>query len=157
MKFAAPHRLTALAVAAVLTLTPAMAKDGFVEMTSKAKAVDVMDALEAAVTDAGAKVIARVDHAQNAASVDMQLPTTQLLIFGNPKLGTQAMLDDRRAGVLLPLRVLVYEDAEDGVTKIVYQDIEDMFDDMNIDEDADYVKSMEKALKKLTEKAAGDQ
>ena len=149
--------MTALAVAAVLTLTPAMAKDGFVEMTSKAKAVDVMDALEAAVTDAGAKVIARVDHAQNAASVDMQLPTTQLLIFGNPKLGTQAMLDDRRAGVLLPLRVLVYEDAEDGVTKIVYQDIEDMFDDMNIDEDADYVKSMEKALKKLTEKAAGDQ
>ncbi|MGR3572545.1 DUF302 domain-containing protein, partial [Brevirhabdus sp.] len=118
MKFAAPHRLTALAVAAVLTLTPAMAKDGFVEMTSKAKAVDVMDALEAAVTDAGAKVIARVDHAQNAASVDMQLPTTQLLIFGNPKLGTQAMLDDRRAGVLLPLRVLVYEDTKDGVTKI---------------------------------------
>ena len=51
---------------------------------------DTIDRLEAAVTEAGATVFARVDHAEGATKVDMELRPTTLLIFGNPKLGTPA-------------------------------------------------------------------
>ncbi len=112
----------------------------------------VMDALVGAVEGAGATVFARVDHGAGAKSVGMDLEPAQLLIFGNPKLGTPAMQDDVEAGLALPLRVLVYE--KNGQTWIAYEEVEDMFDDLDIDENAAYVKKMEGALKKLTAAAA---
>ena len=49
----------------------------------------------------GATVFARVDHAAGrAASAGMDLPEAQLLIFGNPKLGTPVMQEDIRAGTV---------------------------------------------------------
>jgi uncharacterized protein (DUF302 family) len=68
-------------------------------------------------------------------------------------MGTAAMQDDPRAGLFLPLRVLVYEDAE-GQVWIAYQDPEDMFDDLKISDDAPYLKMMAGALGKLTAAAA---
>lgn len=43
-----------------------------------------------------------VDHAANAESVDMELPPTTLLLFGNPKAGTQLMQGSRTIGIDLP-------------------------------------------------------
>ena len=63
-----------------------------------------MDALEAAVTGAGATVFARVDHAAGAEGIGMALTPAQLLIFGNPALGTPAMQADPLAGLYLPLQ-----------------------------------------------------
>ena len=92
---------------------PAFASDDDLMMVeSSSDVATTMDRLEAAVTEAGANVMARVDHAAGAASVDMELAPTQVLIFGNPKIGTQAMQDDPRAGLFLPMKVLVYEDGE---------------------------------------------
>jgi uncharacterized protein (DUF302 family) len=113
-----------------------------------------MDRLEAAVTGAGATVFARVDHAAGAASVDLALDPSQVLIFGNPKMGTAAMQDDPLAGLFLPLKVLVYQDGA-GETWLAYQDPEDMFDDTGINDDAEYIKMMTGALGKLTGAAAG--
>ena len=78
---------------------------------------DTIDRLEAAVTEAGATVFARVDHAEGATKVDMELRPTTLLIFGNPKLGTPAMLDGQTAGLDLPMRVLAYADDSGMVSK----------------------------------------
>lgn len=130
--------------------TPAMAD--MVTVPTDRTVSDAMTALEGAVTEAGATIFARVDHAAGAASVDMELAPSQLLIFGNPQLGTQAMQDDPLAGLVLPLKVLVYED--EGQTKIVYEEVEEMFDDLDIDDDAEYVGKIENALKMLTDKAA---
>ena len=112
-----------------------------------------MDALEMAVTDAGATVFARVDHGAGAASVDMELTEAQLLIFGNPMLGTPAMQDDIAAGLFLPLKILVYSN-EDGETVIAWQEVEEMFDDLEINDDAEYIGKMEGALKRFAEAAA---
>ncbi|MEN8175755.1 MAG: DUF302 domain-containing protein [Pseudomonadota bacterium] len=89
----------------------------------RASAHDVkttMDRLESIVRDKGLMVFARVDHAANAASVNLEMPESQLLVFGNPKAGTLIMNEDIRAGLDLPLRVLVYRDT-DGATKILYR------------------------------------
>jgi uncharacterized protein (DUF302 family) len=144
--------LSALAIT-VAALPAVAGDDDIIKLRAGADVPATMDRLEAAVSGAGATVFARVDHAAGAASVDMALAPSQLLIFGNPKMGTAAMQDDPRAGLFLPLRVLVYEDAE-GQVWIAYQDPEDMFDDLKISDDAPYLKMMAGALGKLTAAAA---
>lgn len=138
-------------LAATLLAAPAAAAE-FETLASPKPVAETMDALVAAVEGAGAAVIARVDHAGSAESAGMEMRAAQLLIFGNPKLGTPAMQDDIRAGLILPLRVLVYED-EDGGTQVLWQAPEEMFDDLDIDDDAEYVATMEDALQSLTAKA----
>ncbi|MEL7089862.1 MAG: DUF302 domain-containing protein [Planctomycetota bacterium] len=115
---------------------------------------ETMDALEAAVTGAGATVFARVDHAAGAESVGMELPSSQLLIFGNPKLGTPAMQADPLAGLYLPLKVLVYADGS-GATQVTYEAPTEMLGGLDIPADAQFLKVMTGALDKLTGAAVG--
>jgi len=128
--------------------------DNLIKVKSTRNVAQSLDALEAAVTKAGAKVFARVDHAKGAASVDMPINDAQLLIFGNPALGTPAMQADPLAGLFLPLKMLAYTDA-DGTTWLVYQDIVAMFDGLNIPKDAEVIAKMQGALGKLSSVAAG--
>jgi uncharacterized protein (DUF302 family) len=94
-----------------------------------------------------------VDHQKAASSADLQMGEAQVLIFGNPKIGTPAMQADIRAALYLPLKVLVYADA-DGNTQLTYDDPVAMFDGLDIPADAEFVKVMTGALGKLTGKAA---
>jgi len=143
-----------LMAAAAFTLAALPAPAEIVEVAAAGDVPATMDAIEAAVTGAGATVFARVDHAGGAASVDMALAPSQLLIFGNPKLGTPAMQDDMLAGLYLPLKVLVYEDAE-GKTWLAYDNPADMLGELGIAADAGYVATMTGALGKLTGAASG--
>lgn len=145
-----------LFTAAFVTLTtmgaPVMAET--ITQSSPKSVAETMDALEAAVTGAGATVFARVDHGAGAASVDMDLPEAQLLIFGNPRLGTPAMQADIQAGLQLPLRVLVYE-GEDG-TVVAYESVDQLFDGLSVPLDAEFAKKMTGALAMLTGKAIAE-
>jgi len=80
-----------------------------------------MDKLEAIVTEKGMKVMARVDHGANAAKAELELRPTQLLIFGNPKVGTPLMLCSQSIAVDLPQKMLVWQ-AEDGKVYLGYND-----------------------------------
>jgi uncharacterized protein (DUF302 family) len=137
------------------TLLGAVALPASAEMISKTSPHTVavtMDRLEAAVTGAGATVFARINHAAGAANVDMDLRATELLIFGNPKLGTPAMIAAQTAGLDLPLRVLAYADAE-GVVQVIYHDPASLASDHGLPADAPYLAMMTGALDKLTGKA----
>lgn len=138
-----------------LAAGPALASDDdIMRVRSSSDVAATMDALEAAVTGVGANVFARVDHAGGAQAAGMELGPSQLLIFGNPKLGTPAMQDDALAGLYLPLKVLVYQDAG-GRVWLAYEDPVEMLEDLNgISGDAAYLATMRGALGKLTAKAA---
>lgn len=147
-------RSTLLAAAATLTiLTGAHAE--MITKTSPHSVADTMDRLAAAVEGAGATVFARVDHAAGAAKVDMDLRPTQLLIFGNPKLGTPAMLDGQTAGLDLPMRVLVYAN-DKGLVQVAYHDPADFAAAHGLPGDAKYITMMSGALDKLTGKAIAE-
>ncbi|MDT7830062.1 DUF302 domain-containing protein [Pricia sp. S334] len=47
---------------------------------------------------------------QNAASVALELPPTQIVFFGNPNSGAPVMQKNQLAGLDLPQKVLFYED-----------------------------------------------
>lgn len=144
------HALLASAISAAMAL-PAFAADMIHKISPHSVAI-TMDRLSAAVEGAGATVFARVDHAAGAASVEMDLRPTQLLIFGNPKLGTPAMLDGQTAGLDLPLRVLAYADGE-GVVHVTYHDPAGLAATHGLPADAKYIAMMTGALGKLTDKA----
>ena len=128
---------------------------GIVQVKAAGDVASTMDALEQAVTGAGATVFARVDHAGGAAGVGLDMDPSQLLIFGNPKLGTPAMQDDPLAGLFLPLKVLVYRDGA-GQVWLSYEAPTKTFEDLGgVPSDAGYIQKMTGALAKLTGKASG--
>jgi uncharacterized protein (DUF302 family) len=140
-----------LVAAFVCTNGPALA-DELVAKSSPYSVAVTVDRLVAAVEGAGAKVFARVDHAAGAKSVGSDLRPTQMLMFGNPKLGTPALLSAQSAGLDLPLRVVVYQD-EAGQVHVVYHATSKLSDDHGIPADAAVLKKMAGALNNLTNKA----
>ena len=76
------------------------------------------------------------------------------MIFGNPAAGTPVMEQNRLAGAILPLQVLVYQDA-DGTVWLAHEDLGDRLDDLDgIDDDDPAVRTLEDALAKLVGTAA---
>ncbi|NDV99552.1 DUF302 domain-containing protein [Salipiger sp. PrR002] len=146
------HLLAPIALAALL---PAAAFADVERLQAEGSVAEVADRLEASIKAAGASVFARVDHGAGAQAAGMELAEAQLLIFGNPKLGTPAMQDDMRAGLYLPLKMLVYA-GEDGETQILWEEPEETFDDLDIDDDAAYIEKMEEALQRFATAAAGE-
>lgn len=136
-----------------LAMTASAAWADVTRVPASGSVTEVMDRLEAAVAGAGATVFARVDHGAGAEKVGTPIGASQLLIFGNPALGTPAIQADPLAGLYLPLKVLVYEDAE-GVW-LAYELPAETFDDLAVPEDAEVIGQMSGALAKLTAAAAG--
>ena len=78
-----------------------------------------VETLEAILQAKGVKLFALVDHSGEAERAGMQMRPSKLLIFGNPRAGTPPMIASPSAAIDLPLKVLVWEDAE-GKTWISY-------------------------------------
>ncbi|MEL7151676.1 MAG: DUF302 domain-containing protein [Pseudomonadota bacterium] len=140
-----------LALSLTAFASPALAD--YVTVEAEGSVTEVSDRLVAAVEGAGATVFARVPHSKGAMSVDMELEDAELVIFGNPKLGTPALQQDIRAGLILPLRVLVHDDG--GQTVLTYESVDAMFEGLDVASDAPFRAAMTGALGKLTAAAAG--
>ncbi len=67
------------------------------------------------------KIILELDHSKNAASVDLKLNPTKIIMFGNPKLGSPLMQANQTISIDLPQKIIVYS-TNDSSTKIAYND-----------------------------------
>jgi len=144
-----------IAIACVLAMAgAAMAGDNGIERKKAAQGVsETVDQLVSTMEEAGLKIFARVDHGAGAQSIGEDIGASQLLILGNPKVGTPAIKDDPVSGLFLPLKVLVYEDA--GQTWIAYQKPADMLGPLGgVSDDAPYITVMTGALGKFTDSVA---
>jgi uncharacterized protein (DUF302 family) len=111
-----------------------------------------VERLKSAIEARGAKVAAVVDHAAAAEANGLSLRPTTLVIFGNPKLGTPLMESRQTVGLDLPLRVLVWEDA-DGVVRVAYWPPSRTAAAHGIADRNDIVAKMTGALDAITEEA----
>lgn len=117
-----------LTIAAVFVslafMSPAKAQDnGLITKPSPYGVGQTLDKLEAIFAKKGITVFARVDHAAGAKKVGVDMKPTQLLIFGNPKMGTPLIMKNQVMGIDLPLKVLAWKD-KNGKTMIAYNDPE---------------------------------
>src|ERR1700722_16515439 len=101
--------------------TIAMLQDGLITLPSRTPARDTVERLLAALAKRNMTVFARIDHAAGAASAGLELRPTEVVMFGNPKGGTALMQDRQAAGIHLPLKALVWQDA-DGKVWLSYND-----------------------------------
>jgi uncharacterized protein (DUF302 family) len=75
--------------------------------------------LEEILQTKGVKLFALIDHSGEAEKAGMQMRPTKLLIFGSPRAGTPLMIAAPSIAIDLPLKILVWEDA-DGKVWISY-------------------------------------
>jgi uncharacterized protein (DUF302 family) len=89
--------------------------DGLITIPGNDSVDGTVERLEGILKANGVKVFALVDHSGEAAKVGANMPPTKLLIFGSPKAGTPLMLASPKIAIDLPLKILVWEDAEGKV------------------------------------------
>jgi uncharacterized protein (DUF302 family) len=88
---------------------------GIVDRPSRESVDQTVERLEAILRAKGITLFALIDHGGEAAKVGLKMPPTKLLIFGKPEAGTPLMLASPRIAIDLPLKILVWEDAEGQV------------------------------------------
>ena len=149
------QRILWLLVVSVLSAPLAAAADnGLITMKSLHSVDETLDRFEQAVKSKGMRVFARIDHAAGAAGVGKQLRSTEVLIFGNPNIGTLLMQSNQTAGIDLPLKLLVWQDAE-GQVWIAYNDPAYLVQRHNISDRDPVVEKMRNALSNFAAIATG--
>ena len=108
-----------IALSLSLAATSAWATESLIHVKSNTGVTATVERLAKGAEAKGFTVVARVDHAGAAARVGMELRPTTVVIFGNPNGGTPLMKCDQKAGLDLPLKVLVWEN-EAGETHLTY-------------------------------------
>ncbi len=88
--------------------------DGLITRPNRHSVDETLERLNGIIGAMGVTVFALVDHSGEAAKVGMTMRPTKLLIFGNPKSGTPLMLASPSIAIDLPLKILVWEDADGG-------------------------------------------
>jgi len=142
-------------VIAVLTFSPFGFAAELVQKPSPHSVQSTMDKLQAAVEKAGARVAARVDHAAAAKTVGIDLLPNQVLIFGNPNIGSPIFVENSAAGLDLPIRVVVFENA-DGQTMVAYHDPASLAESFGLSPNMKSFQMMAGALAKLTDSAIAE-
>ena len=105
----------------ISTQSNATDSNGIIKINSKHTVAETIDKLEAVLNKKGMTIFKRVNHAAGAEKAGLKLRPTELLIFGNPKVGTPLMLCSQTAALDLPKKALVYKD-ESGQVWLVYND-----------------------------------
>jgi uncharacterized protein (DUF302 family) len=90
-------------------------KNGLIDIPSDHSVDETVEQLKRILQERGITPFALIDHSGEAAKAGMQMRPTKLLIFGNPKAGTPVMLAAPTSAIDLPLKILVWEDAQGKV------------------------------------------
>jgi len=88
---------------------------GLVDLPSKHSVDETVEKLKGILQSKGVTLFAMIDHSGEAAKAGLKMRPTKLLIFGNPKSGTPVMLAAPSSAIDLPLKILIWEDAQQKV------------------------------------------
>jgi len=89
----------------------------------KYSVAEATDLIKKSLTDKGFTLFNDIDHQANAKSVDLEMPASRVIIFGNPVAGTKLMQKDISASLDLPIRLAVVDD--NNQTLLIHQITED--------------------------------
>lgn len=134
--------------------TQLFAQDGMVILQSEYSVEETTDRLKSILIENGLTIFKQVNHQKGAGSVNMELPPTTVLIFGNPKLGTPLMQCAPTTAIDLPQKMLVWEDDEANV-KIGYNSADYLKKRHNIQGCNQELDKISGALNKFARAAAG--
>ena len=144
---------TALALLIISLPQLTFASEGMVKIQSDYSVNETIDRLVGILEKKGFSIIARIDHSQAAINVGVELRETQLVIFGNPKVGSPLMACEQSVAIDLPQKALATE-GPDGEVWLSYNDPAFLKHRHDIKDCDATLNKVSGALKKLTAAAA---
>ena len=105
----------------VLLTGASYAQNGLISVKSAHDVKSTADRLKKVLKEKGMTVFARINHALGAQKAGKKLLPTELLIFGNPKVGAPLMQCNRTAAIDLPQKALIWQD-DKGQVWLTYND-----------------------------------
>ncbi len=91
------------------------ANNGLVHLASPYSVAETTKRLKSALQAKGIRLFCQIDHSGEAEKIGLKMHPTEVLIFGNPQGGTPLMLASPTVAIDLPLKALLWEDAENKV------------------------------------------
>jgi len=92
-----------------------MTAQGVIDIQSKFSVSETIDRLESLLRGKGVKIFGRIDQRAEAQVVNLSMPKTELIIFGDPKAGTPLMVKYPSIAIDLPLKAVVWESSDGKV------------------------------------------
>jgi len=89
--------------------------NGIIDKPTSHSVDETVEKLEGMLRDKGITLFALIDHGGEAEKIGIKMRPTKLLIFGSPKAGTPLMLAAPSSAIDLPLKILIWEDAQGKV------------------------------------------
>jgi uncharacterized protein (DUF302 family) len=146
-------KLLLLTVIGWLTTVPAYAESGLVNIQSAHSVARTADRMETMLKEKGLRIFIRINHAAGAQNAGIKLRPTELIVFGNPKVGAPLMARQQSIGIDLPQKLLIWEDA-DGKVWLTYNRPEYLAARHGLPADLAPFKKVGSVLKALTAAAA---
>src|SRR5260370_34027187 len=89
--------------------------EGIVTRPSPFSVEETLERLQEAIHSHNLSLFAQIDHSGEAKRVGLKMQEAHVLIFGSPKAGTPLMIASPLLALDLPLKVLVWQSADDQV------------------------------------------
>ena len=89
--------------------------NGIIDKRSSHSVDETVEKLKGILQAKGVTLFALVDHSGEARKAGLNMRPTKLLLFGSPKAGTPLMLAAPSSAIDLPLKILIWEDAQGKV------------------------------------------
>lgn len=99
-----------------------MNADNLISQSSGLSVNDFLNRVENILREKDVTIFARINHAEAAKKAGLSLQDEEVLLFGNPKVGTALMTENPYIGIELPLKILAWRDKDKTI--ISYQDLE---------------------------------
>jgi len=100
---------------------PVVADPGIINIKSRHDVKNTADRLETVLKEKGMTVFLRINHSEGARRVGEKLRPTELVIFGNPKVGAPLMQCSQTVAIDLPQKALIWQD-DSGQVWLSYND-----------------------------------
>jgi len=126
--------------------------NGLISKKSPHSVKKTLGRLEKILRNKGITIVKRWSHDKGGKKAGIPLRPTELLIFGNPKLGTHFFTSKQTAGIDLPMKALAWRD-EEGQVWLTYNDPYYIAKRHGIDNRNEVAKKMSEALDKMTNAA----
>ncbi len=143
-----------LSILGVLIMSvSAYAAKGMIDVKSAFGVKETGDRLENVLKEKGMIIFKRVEHSNAAKNVGLELRETELIIFGNPKVGSPLMQCQQSVSIDLPQKALIWKDSE-GKVWVSYNDPRYLEKRHNILNCEEVISKIENALAGIVKTAA---
>ncbi len=132
---------------------PVTAADGVINVPSNFNVEETANRLERILKEKGMTIFNRIKHSEGAGKVGIELRDTELILFGNPKVGSPLIKCEQNVAIDLPQKALIWKDDKGNVT-ISYNSPRYLEKRHNITGCENVIMKIEKALAGITKSAS---